>query len=153
MENNLEVGDMAPNFDLPIDSGRTGRLSDFRGKVVVVYFYPKDNTPGCTTEACNFRDNFDAFKAKGIEVIGISTDTENSHEKFRNKFDLPFLLAPDNSREISKSYNVLGTTTAKRVTFIVDNEGKIAYKFGTVKPNDHALKVLDKIAELGLKSK
>lgn len=151
MENELRVGDRAPDFELPPSSGK-GKLSDLRGKVVVVYFYPKDFTPGCTTEACNFRDNFDDFKKRGIEVVGVSTDSENSHKKFVERYELPFLLAPDGSKEISKKYNVLGMGTAKRVTFIVDKNGKIAYIFPKVNPKDHAKEVLDKIKELGISS-
>ncbi|EQB64774.1 MAG: hypothetical protein AMDU3_IPLC00004G0352 [Thermoplasmatales archaeon I-plasma] len=151
MENELRIGDKAPDFELP-PSSEKGKLSDLKGKVVVVYFYPKDFTPGCTTEACNFRDNFDDFKKRGIEVVGVSTDSENSHKKFVEKYELPFLLAPDSSKEISKKYNVLGMGTAKRVTFIIDKEGKIAYIFPKVSPKEHAKEVLDKILDLGISS-
>ncbi|MGC8562056.1 MAG: peroxiredoxin [Thermoplasmata archaeon] len=149
MEDELKIGDKAPDFELPPSSGK-GRLSDLRGKVVVVYFYPKDFTPGCTTEACNFRDNFDDFKKKGIEVIGVSTDSENSHKKFVDKYELPFLLVPDKSKDISRNYNVLGIGTAKRVTYIIDKEGNIAHIFPKVNPKDHAKEVFNKIKELGL---
>ena len=151
MDSELKVGDGAPDFELTIGGGK-GRLSDHRGKIVVVYFYPRDFTPGCTTEACNFRDNFDDFKSRGIQVIGVSVDSENSHKKFVEKYDLPFPLAPDGSKEISKKYNVLGLGSAKRVTFIIDREGKIAYIFPKVSPKEHAQEVLGKIRELGLEA-
>lgn len=151
MENELKIGDVAPDFELPFGSGKR-RLSEYRGKVVVVYFYPKDDTPGCTTEACNFRDNFDDYKSKGIEVIGVSVDSESSHKKFVEKYDLPFVLAADTSKEISKKYNVLGIGTAKRVTFIIDKEGKIAHIYPKVSPKEHANEVMGKIKELGLAS-
>ena len=151
MENELKIGDVAPDFELPFGSGKR-RLSEYRGKVVVVYFYPKDDTPGCTTEACNFRDNFDDYKSKGIEVIGVSVDSESSHRKFVEKYDLPFVLAADTSKEISKKYNVLGIGTAKRVTFIIDKEGKIAHIYPKVSPKEHANEVMGKIKELGLAS-
>ncbi|MCL4332607.1 MAG: peroxiredoxin [Candidatus Thermoplasmatota archaeon] len=151
MANDLKVGDIAPDFELPFGSGK-GRLSDYSGGVVVVYFYPKDDTPGCTTEACNFRDNFDDFKSRGIEVIGVSVDSEKSHKKFVEKYNLPFLLAADESKDISKKYNVLGLRSANRVTFIVDKEGRIAHIFPKVSPKEHATEVLNKIKELGLVS-
>ncbi len=151
MENELKIGDVAPDFELPFGSGKR-RLSEYRGKVVVVYFYPKDDTPGCTTEACNFRDNFDDYKSKGIEVIGVSVDSESSHKKFVEKYDLPFVLAADTSKEISKKYNVLGIGTAKRVTFIINKEGKIAHIYPKVSPKEHANEVMGKIKELGLAS-
>lgn len=149
MDNELKVGDSAPDFEIPGGSGKD-RLSNYRGRIVVVYFYPKDFTPGCTTEACNFRDNFSDYKSKGIEVIGVSVDSEDSHKRFVDKYGLPFLLAPDGSKEISKKYNVLGLGTSKRVTFIINKQGKIAYVFPKVSPKEHAREVLDKIKELGL---
>jgi peroxiredoxin Q/BCP len=151
MASELKVGDRAPDFELPPGSGK-GKLSDHRGNVVVVYFYPKDDTPGCTTEACNFRDNYEDFKAKGIQVIGVSVDSDRSHKKFAEKYGLPFVLAPDVSKDISKKYNVLGPRSANRVTFIIDKEGKIAHIFPKVSPKGHAVEVLEKITELGLVS-
>jgi peroxiredoxin Q/BCP len=149
MDKELKIGDIAPDFEIPLGSGR-GKLSDYRGKIVVVYFYPKDFTPGCTTEACNFRDNISDFKSRGIEVIGVSIDSEVSHKKFADKYSLPFLLAPDSSKDISRKYNVLGPGAAKRVTFIIDKDGKVAYVFPKVNPKEHAVEVLGKIKELGL---
>jgi peroxiredoxin Q/BCP len=146
---NLKEGDAAPDFEIPGDK-EGKKLSDYRGKVTVVYFYPKDFTSGCTTEACNFRDNYDKFKAKGIEVFGVSVDSQESHRKFAEKYSLPFPLVPDNSKEIAKKYGVLGMASAKRVTFIVGKDGKIAFIFPKVNPKNHAEEVLKKIEEIGL---
>lgn len=151
MEKDLKVGDIAPDFEIHM-GGRNGKLSDYKGKVVVLYFYPRDFTPGCTTEACNFRDNFEDFRSRGIEVIGVSVDSEKSHAKFTEKYSLPFLLAPDGSKVISEKYNVMGLSTAKRVTFIIDKDGKIAFIFPKVSPKEHAEEVLGKIEELQLAS-
>ncbi|MEM0128084.1 MAG: peroxiredoxin [Thermoplasmatales archaeon] len=145
----IREGDAAPDFDVPGFNGRK-KLSDYRGKVVVIYFYPKDFTPGCTTEACEFRDSYPDFKSKGIEVFGISVDSENSHKRFAEKYALPFLLVPDHSKEIASKYGVLGETSAKRVTFIIGKDGKVAFKFPKVSPKNHAKEVLSKVTELGL---
>ncbi len=151
MDKELKVGDEAPDFEIPFADGKR-MLSNYRGKPVVLYFYPKDFTPGCTIEACDFRDNFSGFKERGIEVIGISVDSENSHKRFIEKYNLPFVLAPDSSKEISRKYNVLGLLTAKRVTFLIDKEGKIAFIFPKVNPRNHSTEVLDKLRELGFAS-
>ncbi len=150
MENLPKVGDVAPDFETVGQDGKRIKLSELKGKVVVLYFYPKDFTPGCTMEACNFRDNFDDFKKLGIEVVGISTDTESSHKKFSEKYNLPFFLASDKNKEVVRKYDVLGLVTAKRVTFLIDKSGKIAYVFPKVSPKEHAGEVLEKIEELKL---
>jgi len=146
----LNVGDMAPDFETVDQYGKTVKLSSYRGKPVVLYFYPKDNTPGCTTEACNFRDNFNSFKDSGVEVIGVSVDSPESHKKFADKYNLNFTLASDKSKEIVKKYGVMGLATAKRVTYIIDPDGKIAYVYPKVTPKDHALEVMNKLKDLGL---
>ncbi len=150
MEISLRVGDIAPDFEAIDQNGNKIRISERKGRVTVLYFYPKDFTPGCTTEACNFRDNFSEFSKRGIDVIGVSVDTENSHKKFADKLNIPFLLLSDKNKEIARKYNVLGVATAKRVTFIIDKEGKIAHIFEKVSPKDHAREVLEKIEELKL---
>ncbi len=150
MEISLKVGDIAPDFEAIDQNGNKIRISERKGRVTVLYFYPKDFTPGCTTEACNFRDNFSEFSKRGIDVIGVSVDTENSHKKFADKLNIPFLLLSDKNKEIARKYNVLGVATAKRVTFIIDKEGKIAHIFEKVSPKDHAREVLEKIEELKL---
>ncbi|WP_010916677.1 thioredoxin-dependent thiol peroxidase [Thermoplasma volcanium] len=146
----LKVGDQAPDFETVDQSGSKVRLSDFKGQPVVLYFYPKDNTPGCTTEACNFRDNFNSFKEAGIKVIGVSVDSPESHKRFAEKYQLNFTLASDKEKEICKKYGVLGLATAKRVTYIIDRDGKIVYVYPKVTPKDHAVEVMNKIKELGL---
>ncbi len=148
MENSLRIGDLAPDFEAIDQNGRELKISERKGKVVVLYFYPKDFTPGCTAEACNFRDNFDEFTKRGIDVIGISVDSEGTHKKFADKLGIPFILLSDKGKEISKKYNVLGLTSAKRVTFIIDKEGRIAYIFEKVSPKEHAKEVINKIDEL-----
>ncbi|MEM0138441.1 MAG: peroxiredoxin [Thermoplasmatales archaeon] len=142
----IKEGDLAPDFEIPGTSGK--KLLDYRGKMVVVYFYPKDFTPGCTTEACEFRDSYAEFKRKGIEVFGISVDSEDSHKKFAERYKLPFPLVPDKSKEIANRYGVLGDSSAKRVTFIIGKDGKILFKFPKVSPKGHANEILDKISEL-----
>lgn len=147
----LEAGTAAPDFESVDQNGEKVRLSDYSGKVRVVYFYPRDNTPGCTTEACNFRDNNEEFEKLGIKVFGISVNSQKAHKGFADKYELNFPLVVDDSKEISKNYGVLGPSSAKRVTYIVDKEGKIAYVYPKVSPKEHAKQVLDKISELGLR--
>lgn len=129
----LKVGDKAPEFTSKDQNGKEVSLKDFAGKKVVLYFYPKDNTPGCTAEACDFRDNYQSLKSKGFEILGISTDEESSHKKFEVKFDLPFTLLADTEQDIVNKYGVwieknmygkkyMGTN---RKTFVIDEEGKI----------------------------
>ena len=129
----LQAGDLAPLFTAKNQNGETVSLTDYKGKKVILYFYPKDNTPGCTAEACDFRDNYQSLAREGFEVIGVSTDDEKSHKKFEAKFDLPFTLIADTEKTIVESYGVwveksmygksyMGTS---RKTFVIDEEGKI----------------------------
>jgi len=148
MENLLKIGDIAPDFEAIDQNGRKLKISERKGNVVVLYFYPKDFTPGCTAEACNFRDNFEEFTKRGIDVIGISVDSEGTHKKFAEKLGIPFILISDRTKEISKKYNVLGLTSAKRVTFIIDKNGRIAHIFEKVSPKEHAKEVINKINEM-----
>lgn len=140
----LNEGDTAPDFTLPSDDGQVISLSDFKGQnVVVLYFYPKDNTPGCTTEACSFRDSFDAYKAAGIVVLGVSTDDVESHKNFRQDHQLNFTLLSDDKKKVSEQYGVLGSFGfASRVTFVIDKAGKIRKIFKDVSPDGHAAEVL-----------
>lgn len=129
------------------------RLSKFKGKShVVLYFYPKDNTPGCTKEACSFRDNMARLTPYGISVLGVSTDSVTSHQRFRDKFNLNFPLISDKSTKIARTYGVLpqGKKTAQRTTFLIDKEGKIRFIWPRVKVAGHVDEVLEKIQELGL---
>jgi peroxiredoxin Q/BCP len=144
------VGSMAPDFVLPSDDGLAVRLSDLRGQRVVLYFYPKDDTPGCTTQACGFRDNYVEITEKNAVVFGISPDGVNSHVKFRTKFNLPFRLLADEDHKVAELYGVWGekSTYGKtyfgiiRSHFVVDAEGKIADVQYSVSPNDSVANAL-----------
>lgn len=150
MATKLKAGDKAPDFAVTDGEGKVVRLKDLRGKKVVLYFYPKDDTPGCTKEACAFRDSFAKFKRRGIAVLGVSLDSEKSHQKFAKKFDLPFRLLADTEREISESYGTYGEKKFMgrtymgnhRMTFLIDEKGKIKKVFDKVKPEEHAEEVL-----------
>jgi len=130
----IGVGDPAPDFALPDPSGRTVRLGDYRGrKAVVLYFYPKDDTPGCTKEACSFRDQYQDFQDAGAEVIGVSSDPAASHEKFAAKYHLPFVLLADRSGAARKQYGVPATLglLPGRVTFVIDRQGIVRHVFNS----------------------
>ena len=147
----LKEGSTAPAFNTTDGDGKPFRLKDLRGQKVVLYFYPKDDTPGCTKEACSFRDAFADFKKAGIKVLGISTDNEAAHKKFVRKFDLPFTLLTDTDHAISDAYGTYGEKKfmgrtymgVKRMTFLIDEKGKIKKIFEKVKPDAHALEVLE----------
>ena len=146
----LKEGDIAPEFTLKSTDGRDISLKDFRGKQVVLYFYPKDDTPGCTKEACDFRDNLARVKAKGGVVLGISNDSVDSHNRFREKFDLPFTLLSDEDKSISEAYGVYKKRSLygkefmgiERTTFIIDENGKIKKIFPKVKVEGHIEEIL-----------
>ena len=146
----LKEGDKAPDFTVRDGEGQTVRLRDLRGKKVVLYFYPKDDTPGCTKEACSFRDSFAKFKKRDIEVLGVSFDSEAKHKKFAQKFDLPFRLLADTDRSIAESFGTYGEKKfmgrtymgIHRMTFLIDEKGKIKKIFNKVKPEEHAEEVL-----------
>jgi peroxiredoxin Q/BCP len=131
----VQVGDVAPDFMLPSQTGDLVSLSDFRGKkAVVLYFYPKDDTPGCTKEACAFRDRYEVFKEAGAEVIGVSGDSSQSHQQFATKYNLPFILLSDNGNELRKRYGVPSTlwVLPGRVTYVIDAEGIIRHIFDSM---------------------
>lgn len=146
----LKVGMNAPDFDAQDQEGSNVKLASFRGKPVVLYFYPKDDTPGCTAEACNFRDNTKKFEEKGVKVIGVSVDSVNSHKKFHNKYGLTFTLVSDTGKKISEAYGTLNGSTDKRVTYIIDHNGKIAFVYEKVSPKEHGAEILSKLQELKL---
>jgi peroxiredoxin Q/BCP len=146
----IEEGKPAPDFALQTDEGETVRLADFRGKPVVLYFYPKDDTPGCTTQACGIRDAWSEFQAKGAVVLGVSADDVASHKKFREKHGLPFSLLADPDRELIGAYGVwqektyMGRTSMgiQRATAVIDAEGNVKRWWPKVKPDEHADQVL-----------
>jgi peroxiredoxin Q/BCP len=146
----LKIGDAAPFFSGKNQNGETISLTDYKGKKVVLYFYPKDNTPGCTAEACNLRDNHHDLIDKGYVVIGVSPDSEKSHQKFIGKFELPFDLIADTEKEILEAYNAWGEKSmygkiymgVLRKTYIIDEDGKIENIIEKVKTKDHTSQIL-----------
>src|SRR5262245_8351836 len=146
----LKEGDKAPNFTARSNAGGTVSLSDFEGKNVILYFYPKDDTPGCTKEACGFRDHFKAFEKRDTVLLGVSTDGIKSHQKFVEKFKLPFTLLADEDRKIVQAYGVWGEKRfmgrkymgTYRVTFLIGPDGRIKRTWQKVKPDEHAGEVL-----------
>ena len=142
---------MAPDFTVLDDTGASVSLSSFRGKKVVLYFYPKDDTPGCTTQACDIRDNFSALRERGAVVLGVSPDSVAKHVKFRKKYDLPFTLLADTDHAVSEKYGVWGEKSfygkkymgVDRTTFVIDEEGRILKVFPKVKAEKHLQQVLE----------
>jgi len=149
----LEVGDKAPDFKLNDQNGKEHSLSDYLGKQILLYFYPKDDTPGCTKEACEIRDNFSAFEKLGMIILGVGVDSVKSHEKFSKKYKLPFLLLSDDEKKVVKMYDVWGKKKfmgkeyegVKRTSFLIDAEGKIEKIYEEVKPAEHAKEVLNNL--------
>ena len=152
----LDVGDKAPAFNLEDQSGKTVKLSDFKGKTVVLYFYPKDDTPGCTREACAFRDEHSALRKAGAVVLGVSPDSGASHAKFAGKYDLPFPLLADTDHAVSERYGAWGEKSLygrkfmgiNRSTFLIDGSGKVARVWPKVKVDGHVDQVLQAIREI-----
>ena len=152
----LAVGDKAPLFNLPAAGGASVKLRDLRGHPVVLYFYPKDDTSGCTTEACEFRDSWRAVRAAGATVLGVSPDPVPSHEKFARKFRLPFPLLADTDHAVAEAYGAWGEKSMYgrkylgilRTTYVIDAKGKVAHVFPRVKPKGHAAEVLAVLKDL-----
>ena len=156
LELKLKAGDVAPGFTVATNGGGRISLADYKGKNVILYFYPRDDTPGCTKEACAFRDHFADFKKRGAVVLGVSPDAVKSHDKFAAKFKLPFLLLADDAKEIVQAYGVWGEKSfmgrkylgVHRVTFLIGGDGRIKKIWPQVKPEEHAPEVLAALAEL-----
>ena len=148
----LSTGDTAPDFEAETYGGETVKLSDvYKKSNVALYFYPKDNTPGCTMEACSLRDGMDDLMAHGIRVLGVSTDGVKAHESFRNKYDLNFPLLSDKSKDIISLYGVKSAFgSAKRETFLINKKGEIVYIWKKVNTKKHADEILEKVKELGI---
>jgi thioredoxin-dependent peroxiredoxin len=139
----------APDFNLPDQNGNMHTLHDYAGKWLVLYFYPEDDTPGCTTEACNFRDARELIAQLGdAEVVGISQDTTESHKQFADKNGLNFTLLSDTKRHVIKAYDSWGVMMTKRNTFIIDPEGQVAKEYRGVQPNDHAAEIIADLEQL-----
>jgi thioredoxin-dependent peroxiredoxin len=152
----IKEGQKAPDFDLPSSDGGRVRLSDLKGKTVVLYFYPKDSTPGCTREACDFRDSQAKLKKKGVVVLGVSGDSISSHERFRDKFKLNFPLLSDDGKEIAKKYGAYGEKVMYgkkmmgliRSTFVIDGAGVVRKIFPKVKVDGHVDEVIAAVGDL-----
>ena len=151
----ISSGITAPDFMLTDDAGVSRRLSDYRGQIVVLYFYPKDDTPGCTTEACNFRDDYSSYVEVGINILGVSPDSTKSHSKFKAKYQLPFPLLADEDHAVCTAYGVWGEKKFMgreymgvfRSTFLISPDGKIKKVFENVKPADHSAEILSALKE------
>ena len=151
-----DQGSLAPDFTLPTDTGEALTLSSLRGKPVVLYFYPKDDTSGCTTEACEFRDLMPRFDGSKAVILGVSPDSVKSHQKFKVKYELPFTLVADTEKEACQAYDVWKEKSmygkkymgVERTTFLIDAEGRIAKVFSKVKPAGHAAEVMEAVAAL-----
>jgi peroxiredoxin Q/BCP len=146
----ISAGEPAPDFTLADEEGRMHSLSDYSGKPVVLYFYPKDDTPGCTKEACGFRDDYSAYEEAGVVILGVSPDTSKSHAKFKTKYELPFTLLADPDHDVLKLYGVWGLKKSFgreyegvfRTTFLIGEDGKILRVFKKVKPAVHSAEIL-----------
>ena len=155
----LKAGDKAPAFTLKNTEGKTVKLSDFKGKKVALYFYPKDMTPGCTKEACGFRDDYAELKKRGVEVVGLSADDQALHQKFTEKYSLPFTLLTDADHSVMEKYGAWGEKNmygkkivgVLRSTFIIDEEGRIAHIFRKVKTDTHSQDVLKVVDQMDVK--
>jgi peroxiredoxin Q/BCP len=152
----IKEGNAAPQFSLENQDGKKVGLSDYLGKPIVLYFYPKDDTPGCTTEACGFRDGYSEYRKLGAEILGISPDSVKSHQKFQGKYDLPFTLLSDPAHQVAEQYGVWGLKKNYgreyegifRTTFLIGKDGKVSRVFEGVKPSGHSQEVLEALKNL-----
>ena len=143
----LKIGDDAPTFTLPDSQGNQVSLSDYKSKWVVLYFYPKDDTPGCTKQACQFRDDFKTLEALGAKVIGVSIDDSFSHKKFAEKYNLPFTLLSDTDKKVIKDYGASSLLFTKRISYLID-KGVIIKVYPKVDPATHAMEILKEIGKM-----
>lgn len=151
----IKAGISAPDFELLDENGTPHKLSDYRGRPVVLYFYPKDDTPGCTKEACAFRDDYSRYEGTGVVILGVSPDDPKSHAKFKQKYQLPFTLLADEDHQVANAYQVWGPKKFMgreyegilRTTFLIDGEGNIKKVFEDVKPSEHSQEVLAAVKE------
>lgn len=156
MKSEIVIGRLVPDFSLVDADGDDVKLSEFRGRLVVIYFYPKDDTPGCTLQACEFRDTFEELAERGIVVLGISPDSQESHKRFRDKYELPFYLLSDTDKTVCQMFGVLQEKNmygkvilgVKRSTFIVDGQGVLRFSMRNVKPEGHVAQVVSLLGEL-----
>ena len=152
----VSAGNPAPDFELLDDTGNLLRLKDYRGRPVILYFYPADDTSGCTKEACNFRDDYSEYQKSGVTILGVSPDSVKSHVKFKQKYQLPFPLLADEGHKICNAYGVWGPKKLMgrdyegvlRTTFLIDKNGSIAHVFENVRPSEHSAEVLEKLNSL-----
>ncbi len=146
----LEKNNKAPEFELPDENGDIHTLVDYQGEYVLLYFYPKDDTPGCTTEACEFRDDYAEYEKAGVKILGVSPDSPKSHKKFKEKYGLPFILLSDEDQKVCEAYEVWGKKSmygreyygVLRTSFLIDKEGNILEIFENVKPKGHSQQIL-----------
>jgi len=151
----IQSGIPAPDFELPDETGTLRKLSDYRGKPVILYFYPKDDTPGCTTEACNFRDDYSAYEKAGVVILGVSPDPIKSHVKFKDKYNLQFPLLADIDHKVCELYDVWALKKfmgreymgVLRTTYLIDERGDIIHVFEKVKPAEHSAELLKTLGE------
>ncbi len=149
----LKVGDKAPEFNITDQNGKAHSITDYKGKKVILYFYPKDLTPGCTAQSCNLGANYETLKKEGFEVIGVSADDEKKHQRFINKYNLPFNLLADTNKEVLNRYGVWGEKKfmgktydgIHRTTFVIDENGVIIHIINKVKTTDHTQQILDEL--------
>lgn len=152
----ISAGIPAPDFELLDDTGRPRRLADYQGEKVVLYFYPKDDTPGCTKEACNFRDDYSSYQQAGVTILGVSPDSVASHVKFKSKYQIPFTLLADEGHKVCDLYGVWGPKKlagreyegVHRTTFLIDSQGMIARVFENVRPAEHSAEVIEAFKEM-----
>jgi thioredoxin-dependent peroxiredoxin len=151
----ISAGTTAPDFTLQDETGTTRSLSEFQGKPLILYFYPKDDTPGCTKEACAFRDDYSAYQEAGVNIVGVSPDSPKSHQKFKEKYQLPFALLADEEHQVADAYGVWGPKKFMgksyegilRTTFLIDGQGQIIRVYENVKPAEHSAEILEDLKE------